>query len=386
MFSIQCTKENLIKGIDLVQSVTVKNQSLPILQNIILKIKEQSVFLEGTNLETGIEYHVRGKIEGEGSIAIPAKTFADYIKTVSGVLDISVTEKSVTVKSEKNETTIHVSSAEDFPEMPWVESGTSISVLREQLLDGLQQVVFAAGVDQHRPELQSVHMIIYEKEIDMVSTDGYRLSQYSLSMAENSNVPEDGVKVLIPVKTAQIITRILEQSDTEYCNLIFDEHQIQCVTGNVKSVSRLMSGKYPDYKQILPEKAEAVYIMRVSNFSQAVKSASLFCRPGIQDIKCEFSDADVRVSGSSDTVGTTNTSVPIVNYGTVQTIVFNSRYLQDALQHTRSEYVGFFATTPQQPVILIPYAKQPEISELKNQLDGYIQNVRQKMLIMPIKQ
>lgn len=386
MFSIQCTKENLIKGLDITQSVTIKNQSLPVLQNIILKIKDQSVFLEGTNLETGIEYHVRGKVEGEGSIAVPAKTFTDFIKTVSGVLDISATDKNLIVKSEKNETTIHISSATEFPEIPWVESGTSISILREQLLDALQQVMFAAGVDQHRPELQSVHMIVYGKKIDMVSTDGYRLSQYSLSIAENTNIPEEGIKVLIPVKTAHMIVRILEQSDTEYCTVVFDEHQIQCVIGTVKSVSRLMAGKYPDYKQILPEKAETVYVMRVSEFSQAVKSASLFCRPGIQDIKCEFSDADVRVSGSSDTVGTTNTSVPIVNYGTVQTIVFNSRYLQDALQHTRSEYVGFFATTPQQPVILIPYAKKPEISELKNQLDGYIQNVQQKMLIMPIKQ
>lgn len=384
MVSIQCTKENLLQGLEFVQMVAGKNTHLPILSHICLKAEAGVISLQATNLEIGLEFQIRGKIITDGLITIPGKILLDLIRNSQGLLEISGDQKQVKVTSDHSSTNIHTLAADDFPTIPWFEASLQFSINQTLLAPAIQNVIFAASTDQHRPELQSTCLIISNSHLDLVSTDGYRLAEYRLEWAQPLDIPETKT-VLLPLKTAQMLQRMLENQNSEPVNFSLDEHQILVTCGSAKMLSRLLNGSFPDYKQILPSKTEYIIQTNTKDFLLAVKNAGLFCRPGIQDIVCTFKSNEVSISGSSDSLGQNISTVPIINLSTDITVKFNFKYLQDALQHINTENVNLFINHPHQPVIFTPDTVKLDQKSLDSRLNNWLSLQNQKLLIMPIK-
>lgn len=360
-----CTQENLNYGLNTVSHVASKNVSLPILNNVLIAAENGALKLTTTNLEIGINCQIRGKIEKEGKITIQAKLLSDYINSLPNErVDLEVEGDNLKIKSGKAKTTIKGSSSEEFPLIPKVEKNKGFQVKAREFKKAITQVIYAAAADESRPEISGVFLKSDGKEIILAATDSYRLAEKKIKAEKASEVGG----VIIPTRTLMEINRILTDQ-TEEVSFFINENQILFVFDGIELVSRLIEGQYPEYQQIIPQGGKTKVELNVQEFIKIVKTTSLFCQSGINDISLEIKKGEVVVSASNSQLGENISRLKAEIEGEENNIVFNYRYLLDGLSSVESEEIILELTDNASPGLIKPKG-----------LSDYI------YLIMPIRQ
>ncbi len=363
-----CTQENLNKGLSLVSYLVNKNANLPILNNVLLKANKNGLTLITTNLEIGIKVFVRGKVEEEGAFTVDAKLLNSFISLLPREnIEITLKEKTLNIKNKNQEANISGLDAEDFPLIPEIEKENEIEIITKELRDAINQTIFAASTDNSRAEINAVNFSFKPKELTIAATDSYRLTEKKININSNKEID-----LIIPLKTVQELSRILNEEDGQKINIYFNENQIMFVLDNIELVSRVIDSKYPDYKQIVPQEFITSITCDVSRLVPIIKSVSLFCKQGINDINLVFdkNKQELEVFTTSSKKGSKDVAkVPVKITGESNDIVFNYRYLLDGLNNINSKEIIININNSKSPGLLKPKEEQ-----------GYI------YLIMPIKQ
>ena len=161
-----CTKENLLKGLQLVIGITTKPGNLPILSNINIEAEESGVRLISTNLEIGITAHVRAKVSEPGSFTVPAKTMGDFVSLIRQEhIDISLEKNQLLISSGSSSTKIKGVSSEEFPVIPDIEEGNAYAIDAETFRQSMSDIVFAAAKNEIRPELSGVYFGFFTEKV-----------------------------------------------------------------------------------------------------------------------------------------------------------------------------------------------------------------------------
>jgi len=363
-----CTQENLNKGLSIVSHIASKNVTLPILSNVLIRAEQGQIKLSATNLEIGVFCALRGKIEEEGSFTVQARLLSDYINLLPNVrIDFRLEDGSLHIESEAGKTIIKGSPADEFPLIPQVEKKIGHELGAKTFRRAVGQVIFAAAFDESRPEISGVFMNFDKNELVLAATDSYRLAEKRIDLERAAKTAKS---VIVPVKTLQELIRIVDD-EVEKVEIYLSENQILFNFDEVGIISRLIEGQYPNYQQIIPREKQTVVKLNGQELIKAVKSASLFCKPGINDVGLEVNTADkkVVVSAFNTQVGENVTTLLGEVSGENNSIVFNYRYLLDGLQNIDDENVFLELNNSASPGVIKPESKTDYI-----------------YLIMPIKQ
>ncbi len=385
---ISCTQENLNQGLNIVSHIAIKNTSLPILNNVLLKAEKGALSLTTTNLEIGINLQLRGKIEKEGSFTVNSKLINDYINLLPNQkIDIDLKDDNLEIKTEQQETKIKGSSADEFPLIPTVERKNPYVCKIEDVLKALSQVLYAVSVSETRPEISGIYCNFKGGQLTLAATDSYRLAEKKIKlMAENKEEKE----VILPAKTAQELFRILsslsslndvaaENKEESQLEIYFEDNQVLFAFDNVELVSRIIEGQYPNYKQIIPDNYKTKALINITDLVKATKTAALFSRTGIFDINLELKNGKVIVSSTNSQLGENKSNLESLVEGEDNKIVVNYRYLLDGLQNIDSSQIIFEMTDVANPCVLKPAESLPE-GEKPIAAEDYL------YIIMPIKQ
>lgn len=363
-----CTQENLNKGLNLVSYLANKNTNLPILNNVLLKASKNGLTLITTNLEIGIKVFIRSKVEEEGEFTVDAKLLNNFVSLLPREnIEISIKDKILNVKNKNQEANINGLDSEDFPLIPEIEKENEIEISSNELKKALNQVIFAASSDNSRIEINAVNFSFKPNELTLVATDSYRLTEKKIKI--NSDKEKE---LIIPLKTVQELSRILNDEIDQKIKIYFNENQIMFIFNNIELVSRVIDSKYPDYKQIIPQEFITSINCEVNKLIPIIKSVSLFCKQGINDINLIFDskNQELEVSTTSSNSGSKDIAkLPVKITGDSNDIVFNYRYLLDGLNNINNNEV----------IININNSKSPGLLKPKDDQE-YI------YLIMPIKQ
>lgn len=385
---ITCTQENLKRGLNIVSHVASKNTSLPILNNVLIKVERGVVNLITTNLEMGIRCLVRAKIYKDGSYTVNSKLLSDFISLLSNEkVDMELKEDALEVWTANQETKMKGDNAEDFPLIPQVEKKTPHICRIEDLLKAFTQVLFSVSVSETRPEISGVYFNFSGKNLTIAATDSYRLAEKKIKLSEEVKEEKE---VIIPAKTIQELFRILsslsgsgsgeeESADLEKIEIYFEENQVLFVFNGVELVSRVIEGQYPNYKQIIPTNYKTRAVVNIADFIKAAKTASLFSRSGIYDVNLELKESHLIVSSTNNQMGESKSKVGGKIEGENNKVVINYRYLLDGLQNIDSTDVIFEMTDAANPCVLRPAESLDEKNEAIAAQD-YL------YIIMPIKQ
>jgi DNA polymerase-3 subunit beta len=372
-------QENLKKGISIVSHITSKNINLPILNNILIKADEGNIDLIATNLEIGIIHSVRGKIEKPGKITIDAKIINEYINFLpQEKISFIVKDENVKIECSNYKTKIKGESAKEFPLLPEIEESNIINTSLVEFKKALSQVVFAVSKSESRIELSGVLFALSDDKLSMVATDSYRLAEKTIdiNIEKNKNLDENN-KIIIPAKTAQEVLRIASNlsddldSSEKKVKLYINENQIVFEIDDSKIISRLISGQYPDYKQIIPEKKETEIIVSRQELIRAIKASSIFSKSGINDINISVNSEkkEIIISSLSSQTGESIINLNGEIKGKNNDITLNFRYLLDGLNNIDSDNVRVFIVDNNTPCVI------------KNEKeDSYL------YIVMPIKQ
>lgn len=377
---ISCTQENLNQGLFVVSHLATKSSTLPILNNILIQASSNTIKLSATNLEIGVSCAIRGKVEAEGEFTVQSRLLADYVSLLPKErVDIEApkdtdTNQVIKIKCKNHTTKIKGQPATDFPVIPQVDRGTAFKVGVEDLHRALNQVVFAVSISETRPEINGVLFNFGNGVVVLAATDSYRLAEKTITLSKQSNT--ETKRVIVPAKTLQELQRILGSlkdpaaiSNVEEIEIYVSENQALFVLGDIELVSRLVEGQYPDYRQIIPQQARTKSVVDTTELVKATKTAGLFARSGIYDVKLEFG-AGLVVSSTNTQLGENISELDAKLDGDKNSTVLNYRYLLDGLQNISADKVQIELVDNSSPCVLRPDDKSQE----------YL------YIIMPIKQ
>lgn len=344
---LQVTQENLNRALNSVSRIASNRSTLPILSNILFKTVDNRLSIAATNLDIAITHYIGSKVSEEGSITLPARLLQDFVGSLpSGVIDVTLEETKLHVKTDQYQSTINGTLADEYPVMPAISNGKRWSVNAAQCKQALQQVVFAASNDETRPVLTGIYMHVVNGKLYIAATDSYRLAEKQLKTDQKD------LALLVPANALQELLRILSDQDDEVV-IVHDDQQVQFKIGDVELVTRLIDGNYPDYQKLIPNNFECVAEVDKKEFGNITKVSALFAREnaGSITIKVDESQQNISIHSIASQLGENTASASAKVTGSGE-ITLNSRYLLDALGVIQGDTVAFKFNGKLEPSVL----------------------------------
>jgi len=359
---IICTQENLNKALNIVGKVVNKNTTLPILNNVLLKTDKKGLKISSTNLEIAVNYWIGGKIEEEGDITVPTKLFANFVSNLpSGNVEIKTREDMVNIKCNGYKINIKGVDAREYPLSPKIDAEPFLKIKSEIFKKALSQVMPAISVSESRMEITGVLLDfndIKHNKVVLVATDSYRLAEKTIEISPENTSKEalevlgDLKSVIIPRSTVQELVRDLGEGD-EMLEIILSENQVVFDFGSASILSRLIEGRYPDYKQIVPEKFLATAYINVKDISNAVKISGFFSASSNNSVKFNLgTDNKVEISSEANEIGNNNAKIEAKITGKALEVVYNYKYLMDGLSSVLGDEIVLNANDENSPSVL----------------------------------
>jgi len=313
------------KGLNAVDKIVVSKNTLPILNNVLIKTEDNQVILSATDLEIGVNYYLGGKIEAEGNITVPGKVLSNFINSLNEEkISLETNNGILSAKTNKSEANINGMSADDFPSIPKVVGKEILEIDGNILKTAISQVVFSSSYDESRPVLTGVYFIINNNLLKLIATDSYRLAEKTI------NIPTtDNANFIVPTKTIHELLRIL--SGNEKVKIVVSENQVMFLLPDMDLTSRLIEGEYPDYEQIIPKTFKTKTKVSTTELTNTIKTASLFARENANNIKLTFQKDHILIEATSSQLGNFKSQISCEVVGEDNEISFNARYLLDAL-------------------------------------------------------
>ena len=354
-------QENLAHGLSIVSRAVSPRTTLPVLANVLVATDEGRLRLSATNLELGITCWIGAKIEAEGSTTVPARTFVDMVGTLPAEqvnLSLITTNQTLNVRCGASNTDIKCIDAQEFPPLPVPEMEGAIQINVADFKEMIQQVVFAASVDEARPVLMGVLLTVDKDTITMAAADGFRLSVRKATLSQP--VPQL-VTVIIPGRALSELARVAADGD-EMIAMVLPKGRGQVIfrVKDVELVSQLIDGTFPDYQQIIPRAYKSRTLLSTQSLLKACKQAEIFAREGSNvarlNIKSsgELEPGSVEIFAQSEETGSNETIVAATIEGIGLLIAFNVKYMREVLEVIKTPNVALETSAPNAPGMIRP--------------------------------
>lgn len=347
-------KTRLQRALGFVERVASRNATLPILSNVLLGTENGRIRVSATNLEVGVSSVIGAKVDSEGRVAVPGKTLADFVRNAPGeniVLDLK--HNTLSAQAGSYQTTILCFDATEYPLTPKVEGGQQYSVPTATLRQLINSVSDSIASSDSRPELAGAFLRFDQDATVMAATDIFRL-------AERKAVGQHGTtnSVIVPRGTISELGRILGDVEGDITMRVAD-NQISFSHEEFEIISRLIDGRYPDYRKVIPERALAKVLVRRNELENAAKVAALFSS-SISDIKLECDKQGLRISGKNSSKGEALAGMEANLKGDPFDVSMNFHYFLDGLKAIQTEKVILEFTGKGSPFVMRPDSDERE--------------------------
>lgn len=350
---IIATRENLQYGINTVQkAVSIKN-TIPVLSGIRLKTEGNKLYMAATDLEIGIECFITVQVLEEGEIVLPARQFSELVRRLPDTkIAINYLESIVGVEIKYNDAEVNIKGwpGDEFPVIPELGEGDYHFEINPNLFKNMvKQTIFATSNDDSRPIFTGALLETEENDFKLITTDSHRLA---LRIGKGNIIKENNNNLIIPAKALGEFSRIIKDDD-ESIQITGNNNQICFKNNDTLLISRLIDGRFPDYRQVIPDNFTTLLKIKTKDLQETVERANLFSgeKDGTSVIKLKIDDGYLNISSKSD-LGKVDENIPIFLEGESLEISFNARYILDVLKVLESEDLTFSLTGPLSPGII----------------------------------
>ena len=347
---ITVTQEKLNKALSNVSRIAIGKATLPILNNILIRVDSKKVSLITTNLDMAIIDFLPVSSSDDGVITVPAKLLTEFISNLpkGEKVEISSKDTKVTIKAGRYSSTINGTIADDFPELPEINEKNSVTykIGIDEFRNSIGQVIIAASNDLTRPALTGVYFDTNDGSLFAVSTDGYRLAKKELIKKVESEV-----KAIIPASSLHEVLRSISD-DMDEVEISFSEDLVRFRLGEIEIVSKLIDASYPNYQALIPKEHDISATLDREEFIRTTKLAALFARSVDGSIICETKTPDtLSVRSIANEFGENDSSVKtkVDKEGIVR---LNSRFLITALNAFDTSDIVMEFSTGVKPILL----------------------------------
>lgn len=356
----------LSRSLQSVISVITTNNAFPILDNFLFQLTDKTLSITASDLETTASVNLElndAEDDGANILTINAKMLLDIVRTFENApLTFNIDEESyiIDITSGEGRYKITGSSGDEFPRAKVIENPHTSVFPSSLLVNAISKTVFAAGLDELRPQMTGVLCEQTQDSITFVATDAHKLVRYR----KNDFISEQENSFILPKKPLNLIKNILTSYKDEVDVLM--EYNITNVSfkfENYHIVCRLIEGKYPNYDAAIPKENPNKLIIERSTLLSSVKRVAIFANQSTNQIRLKFVGNELVISAEDLDFSNSATEKLSCNYeGEDLEIGFNSKYLIEMLNNVETEFLLLEMSQPNRAGIIYPYEENSEPS------------------------
>jgi len=354
---IHCNKEDLTKGVQTIQSALSSRTTLPILLNFMMETESSKIKVVSTDLEMGVKHYIPAEVESDGSITIPAKKFADILHSLPEGQEVELfvdAGDKVQLKCGRSRFAIIGAPKTEYPVLPEFDRKEAFELPMGTVLEMVRKTIFAASSDETRHVLNGVLWSAKKGVLEMVATDGRRLSIVS----RKGLLKDREFQIIVPTKVLSELLRLLGSLDIkpdsqEKLQIGVTENQIVFQVKDTTLLSRLIGGTFPNYEQVIPKKKDISVVLDTKELMAVTKRAALCALDRGGSVKFALQKKSLHISASSQNLEF-NDEIAVDYAGADFQVAFNPHFLVDALKHLDSDKVSLGFTSPINPVLIEP--------------------------------
>ncbi len=350
-------KETLLDELQLLQGIVEKRNTMPILANILVNVSAEEVELTGTDLEVGLRTHFAATVEKPGAITINGKKIFEIVKSLPEGRDVTVEQKDevVEITSGESEFKVLCLPKEDYPQVPEPRFERGILLPLKDFKEMIDRVYYAITQEQ-RYYLNGALLSLKERVMELVSTDGHRLS-FTTKAQDGLKVEKD-LSVIVAKKTLNEIRKF----EDETLEFDFDDNSLFFKIGARTLISRIIESKFPNYQAVIPKENPHKLVIPREELADAIRRVSLLSSERSKGIKFYLEKSRIRLFSSNPEIGEARDRLDVDYKGQTLEIGFNAQYLLDFLTAVPAENVVFEIKDENSAVLLKPEAEE----EIKN--------------------
>lgn len=353
-----CSQRDLDYAVNIVNKAISPNNTLPVLNNILIKAEGKKLYFSSTNLEIAISCVIDADVRSEGAITVPAKLITSYISLLNDQkVELSLTEGfNLMVNSSSSSTKIKCISSDEFPLIPKIEKGIEFFIGVDTLHEAITETVFAASMNTSRPVLSGILLVGKEQTVKFVATDSYRLAEKKVTLTKKLN---EDVNCIVPAKTLMELAKIISKAGGKEVKVNISKNQALFSIDGIELISRLIEGKFPDYEKIIPSEQKTKVEASVEDLSLVIKRVSLFARENNNSVKLSVtSDGKMSVVSEETKVGEEKAELNVKVDGEENKISLNAQYLLDVLTYIKDDKVVFIMNDKSSPAMVKPIKQE----------------------------
>ena len=368
---IACQQSELNIAIQLVNKAVASRPTHPILSNILFTADEvtNKISLTGFDLNLGIQTSFDANVDKSGAITIPSKILAEIVSKLPNdspvILKVEEDSENILLKSDRGSFNLKGIASDDYPNLPFVDSGTSLDLNPSIFLEALRLTMFSSSNDESKQLLTGVNFKFKNQSLESAATDGHRLAVIStsegenfskLEMMDNSNNSDDYLSVTIPTRSLREIEKLVNTKiKEEVIKLFYDKGQVVFISSNQIITTRTLEGSYPNYSQLIPDSFSKIFKFERNSLINSLERIAVLADQQSSVVKININDDKfASISADAQDIGNAKELLPVSFNGDQIEIAFNVRYLLEGLRVISSENILLKCNLPTTPAVVVP--------------------------------
>ncbi len=338
----QISKIKIFKCLSHLQGIVDKKNVLPILSNILIEAKNNSLILSSTDMDISIVEKLDCNVLEDGSTTINSQMFYDIVRKLDDNCDLEVISnngKILTLRANGSRFSLSCLPKEDFPIIDQKNKGVSIKISSKALFKLIDKTRFAISNEETRYFLNGLYFNIFEENnktnLTLVGTDGHRLAKFSYEIDQKI---DQVTGVIIPKKTINELSKLLSDLD-EDIEIIVSSNKIIFFIRNLVFVSKLIDGTFPDYKRVIPKDNTNIVEINRHSLLSAVDRVSTIANDKSPVIKFKLLKNIINLNTINNDNSTATEDLNLNYNGDELEIGFNSKYIMDIVNNLDDEIV-----------------------------------------------
>lgn len=358
-------RDQFVQHVQNVNKAVSSRTTIPILTGIKIVAAADGVTLTGSDSDISIETFIPTEendtqyvqVHEQGSIVLQARFFAEIVKKLPGEeIEVVVQDQfATTIRSGSVVFNLNGLDPEEYPRLPKLDDTNMFHLPQSLLKDMIRQTVFAVSVQETRPVLTGVNLESENGELICTATDSHRLALRKASLEAGSDAP-DLSNIVIPGKSLNELSRLLSDDDSTV-EIIITETQVMFRFPHLLFYSRLLDGKYPVTKNMIPSETKTGVELSTKELLQSLDRALLLSREtknNVINLKT-LGDGRVEINSVSSEIGKVTENIDCDKIdGEELRISFNGKNITDALKVIDSEKIHIQFTGAMSPFVVRP--------------------------------
>lgn len=349
---LTANRDDILGPLQTVIGVVERRQTMPVLANVLLAARDERLSIAGTDLEVELMTTSSANIQVGGEITVPGRKFLDILKALPANSEILLTAEGdrVSLKAGRSRFTLSVLPAVDFPRLDHIDlEETTICVGQCELRRLIELTGFAMAQQDVRYFLNGLLLETEGTTLRAVATDGHRLAMCEMRL---SNPMNGSKQVIVPRKGVLELQRVLTRSgDVE---LTAGANHIRARTDSVRFASKLIDGRFPDYRRVLPAKSTRVFTADLEALRQALQRTAILSNATYRGIRLILKPGILTLQSHNPEQDEAEDEIEVTFAGEELEIGFNVNYLLDALGGIDGEQVEIGLTDASNSCLIRP--------------------------------